>query len=123
MELAIFDLDGVIVDTAKYHYLAWKRLAEELEIPFTLDDNERLKGVSRMRSLQILLELGGRSQSAQEKERLAARKKHLVYAIHRTDGPPERNSPRRSALSGCPKTTRSQNRLGLRQQKCTFYPH
>lgn len=74
MELAIFDLDGVIVDTAKYHYLAWKRLARELQIPFTEEDNERLKGVSRMRSLQIVLELGGRDESAAEKERLAARK-------------------------------------------------
>ena len=54
----IFDLDGVIVDTAKYHFLAWSRLAEELGITFTESDNERLKGVSRMRSLDILLELG-----------------------------------------------------------------
>ncbi|HHY15308.1 MAG TPA: beta-phosphoglucomutase [Firmicutes bacterium] len=89
MELAIFDLDGVIVDTAKYHYLAWKRLAEELEIPFTLDDNERLKGVSRMRSLQILLELGGRSQSAQEKERLAARKNTWYMQYIERMGPNE----------------------------------
>lgn len=56
---AIFDLDGVIVDTAKYHYLAWRRLAQELGFEFTEKDNERLKGVSRMRSLEILLEVGG----------------------------------------------------------------
>ncbi|MDE5944858.1 MAG: beta-phosphoglucomutase, partial [Rikenella sp.] len=56
---AIFDLDGVIVDTAKYHYLAWRRLAEELGFDFSARDNERLKGVSRMRSLEILLEVGG----------------------------------------------------------------
>lgn len=56
---AIFDLDGVIVDTAKYHYRAWRRLAEELGFEFTERDNERLKGVSRMRSLEILLEVGG----------------------------------------------------------------
>ncbi|WP_269522560.1 beta-phosphoglucomutase [Coraliomargarita parva] len=55
---AIFDLDGVIVDTAKYHYLAWRRLAEELRFEFTEADNERLKGVSRVRSLEILLEIG-----------------------------------------------------------------
>jgi beta-phosphoglucomutase len=54
----IFDLDGVIVDTAKYHFLAWKRLADRLNIPFTEKDNERLKGVSRMASLEIILELG-----------------------------------------------------------------
>lgn len=56
---AIFDLDGVIVDTAKYHYIAWKRLADELRFEFTEADNERLKGVSRVRSLEILLEIGG----------------------------------------------------------------
>jgi beta-phosphoglucomutase len=46
----IFDLDGVIVDTAKYHYLAWQKLAQQLDIPFTLKDNEALKGVSRVQS-------------------------------------------------------------------------
>ncbi len=55
----IFDLDGVIVDTAKYHYLAWKKLADELGIEFTEEDNERFKGVSRKRCLEILLEMGG----------------------------------------------------------------
>ncbi len=54
----IFDLDGVIVDTAKYHYLAWKRLADELGIPFTEEQNEQFKGVSRKRCLEILLEWG-----------------------------------------------------------------
>ena len=54
----IFDLDGVIVDTAKYHYLAWKKLADMLNIEFTEEDNERLKGVSRMDSLEIILEIG-----------------------------------------------------------------
>jgi beta-phosphoglucomutase len=55
----IFDLDGVIVDTARYHYLAWKHLADQLGIPFTEADNERFKGVSRRRCLEILLEMGG----------------------------------------------------------------
>lgn len=57
IKLCIFDLDGVICDTAKYHYLAWKELADEMQIPFTLKDNERLKGVSRMASLEIILSL------------------------------------------------------------------
>jgi len=70
----IFDLDGVIVDTARYHYLAWNRLAKELRIPFSEQDNERLKGVSRMKSLDILLSLGGRQASPDEKERLATLK-------------------------------------------------
>ena len=74
IELAIFDLDGVIVDTAKYHYKAWKRLAAELGFFFSEEHNERLKGVSRMRSLEILLEVGGIEKSPEEKEKLAARK-------------------------------------------------
>ena len=55
----IFDLDGVIVDTAKYHYLAWKKLADDLGIGFTEEQNEQFKGVSRKRCLEILLEMGG----------------------------------------------------------------
>ncbi len=73
-DAVIFDLDGVIVDTAKYHYLAWKRLADEKGIPFTEKDNERLKGVSRMASLEILLSLGKLDLSEEEKAVLAERK-------------------------------------------------
>jgi beta-phosphoglucomutase len=54
----IFDLDGVIVDTAKYHYLAWKKLANELGFEFTEEQNELFKGVSRKRCLEILLKIG-----------------------------------------------------------------
>jgi beta-phosphoglucomutase len=71
---AIFDLDGVIVDTAKYHFLAWKRLANELGFDFTETNNERLKGVSRVRSLEILLEIGGLNLDDESKSQLAARK-------------------------------------------------
>jgi beta-phosphoglucomutase len=74
MELAIFDLDGVIVDTAKYHYLAWKRLAREQGFDFTETDNERLKGVSRMRSLEILLEIGDVSADEPARQEMATRK-------------------------------------------------
>lgn len=62
----IFDLDGVIVDTAKYHYLAWKNLADQLGIAFTEEDNEHFKGVSRKRCLEILLEMGGLQVSRQQ---------------------------------------------------------
>lgn len=55
----IFDLDGVIVDTAKYHFLAWRNLAEELGFEFTEEQNELFKGVSRKRCLEILLDIGG----------------------------------------------------------------
>lgn len=70
----IFDLDGVVVDTARYHYMAWKRLAEELGFFFSEKDNERLKGVSRMRSLEILLEVGGIKLNEEEKSKLATKK-------------------------------------------------
>jgi beta-phosphoglucomutase len=74
MRAAIFDLDGVIVDTAKYHYLAWKRLANDLGFDFTETDNERLKGVSRVRSLEILLDIGRLNLDEETKSQLAARK-------------------------------------------------
>ena len=74
IKACIFDLDGVIVDTAKYHYLAWKRLANEMGFDFTEEDNEQLKGVSRVRSLEILLELGGVIKTTEEQETLATKK-------------------------------------------------
>ncbi|HEY5745400.1 MAG TPA: beta-phosphoglucomutase [Chryseolinea sp.] len=74
IKACIFDLDGVIVDTAHYHFLAWKRLADELGIRFTVEDNERLKGVSRMQSMDILLSLGTVSLSQHDKETLANKK-------------------------------------------------
>ncbi|MCG8580027.1 MAG: beta-phosphoglucomutase [Bacteroidales bacterium] len=74
IKACLFDLDGVIVDTAKYHYIAWRELAVELGFEFTEEDNERLKGVSRMTSLNILLEIGGVTLSEEEKLRLAEKK-------------------------------------------------
>lgn len=74
VKACLFDLDGVIVDTAVYHFKSWKRLADELGINFTEHDNERLKGVSRMRSLDIILEIGNVTKTDTEKEELAARK-------------------------------------------------
>jgi beta-phosphoglucomutase len=70
----IFDLDGVIVDTAHYHYLAWKRLALELGYDLTELENEKLKGVSRMQSLNIILDLAGISLNEKHKEMLADKK-------------------------------------------------
>ena len=74
IKACIFDLDGVIVDTAKFHYLAWKRLADEQGIPFTEHDNEQLKGISRMESLDILLSLGSRKVDEKSKAEMATRK-------------------------------------------------
>jgi beta-phosphoglucomutase len=70
----LFDLDGVLVDTAIYHFQAWRKLALELGLDFTHEENERLKGVSRIRSLELILEWGGISKSPEEKEELAGRK-------------------------------------------------
>lgn len=74
IKACIFDLDGVIVDTAHYHYLAWKRLAHELGYHLTEQENEQLKGVSRMESLKIVLRLAGRIVHNGELENLANKK-------------------------------------------------
>ena len=64
----IFDLDGVIVDTAKYHFKAWQSLAKNLQYNFTEQDNEQFKGVSRVRSLELLLEMAQYKATEKEKE-------------------------------------------------------
>ncbi len=64
----IFDLDGVIVDTAKYHFIAWQNLAKSIGIQFTHEDNEQLKGVSRVRSLELILEWGNVQANQEQKE-------------------------------------------------------
>jgi len=70
----IFDLDGVLVDTAVYHYQAWKKLANSLGFDFSHEQNEQLKGVNRMRSLDKILAWGGVEKNQDEKEELAALK-------------------------------------------------
>lgn len=77
----IFDLDGVIVDTAKYHFLAWRKLANGLGIDFTNQENEQLKGVSRIHSLEKILEWGGKTLSDREFTKLMAKKneEYLAY--------------------------------------------
>lgn len=89
MKALLFDLDGVIVDTAKYHFIAWKQIAEELGINFTLQDNERLKGVSRMRSFEIILEIGNVSMSEQGKEDYCTRKNEIYLDYIRKMGKEE----------------------------------
>ncbi len=74
IKLCIFDLDGVIVDTAKYHYLAWKELAKEFGYDLTKQQNEKLKGVSRVQSLKLILQWAGVSKSEEEQKILAAKK-------------------------------------------------
>jgi len=81
IKACLFDLDGVIVDTAKYHYIAWKEMAAELGFDFTEKENELLKGVSRMHSLDILLGIGKISKAEEEKQALAEKKnqRYLEY--------------------------------------------
>ncbi|WP_445453784.1 beta-phosphoglucomutase [Flavobacterium sp. 25HG05S-40] len=80
----IFDLDGVIVDTAKYHFLAWQKIAAELGIEFTPEHNEELKGVSRVRSLEIILKLGNIEASEENKNKWLTQKNedYLSYIEH-----------------------------------------
>ncbi|CAL67100.1 beta-phosphoglucomutase [Christiangramia forsetii] len=70
----IFDLDGVIVDTAKFHFLAWRKLANDLGFDFTEEQNEQLKGVSRVESLKKILKWGDRQLSEEEFNRQMALK-------------------------------------------------
>jgi beta-phosphoglucomutase len=72
IEAFIFDLDGVLTETAEYHYRAWKQLADEEGLPFTREDNEHLRGVSRRQSLLLLLK--GRTLPEEQMENWMARK-------------------------------------------------
>jgi len=80
----IFDLDGVIVDTARYHFLAWQKIAAELGVEFTPEHNEELKGVSRVRSLDIILKLGNIQASEENKNKWLTQKNedYLAYIEH-----------------------------------------
>ena len=77
----IFDLDGVICSTDEYHYRAWKTLADRLGIPFDRERNNRLRGVSRMESLEIVLEKGGRTYTGEEKSAFAEEKNTLYRQL------------------------------------------
>ena len=79
IKACLFDLDGVIVDTAKYHFIAWKEMAVGLGFDFTEKENELLKGVSRMRSLDILLEIGKIDQNPRRKNSSLPIKKNERY--------------------------------------------
>ena len=93
----IFDLDGVIVDTAKYHYLSWRSLANELGFDITLTQNEQLKGVSRVRSLEIILGWGNKTLSKDAFTKYMAEKNdHYLSHIAQMDA--------REILPDIPKT-------------------
>jgi beta-phosphoglucomutase len=81
IKAVIFDLDGVIVSTDEYHFQAWKQLADEERIPFDRKDNERLRGVSRMESLEIILEKSSKTYSPAEKQKMAGRKNDIYREL------------------------------------------
>ena len=81
LEGVIFDLDGVLTDTAELHYQAWKRLADELGLPFDTSVNEHLRGVGRLESLQLIYRSAGVAAPAGEMERLAERKNEYYRAL------------------------------------------
>ena len=82
----IFDLDGVIVDTAKYHFLAWKKLANSIDVDFTETQNEQLKGVSRVKSLEKILEWGKKTISEEEFNSLMnSKNEHYLSFVDKMD--------------------------------------
>ena len=83
MEAFLFDLDGVLTNTSRYHFLAWKQLCSRLKLKFDEQDNHMLLGVSRMRSLEIILELNGCASNFDEKqkEKLADQKNNIYLSM------------------------------------------
>ncbi|MEH6944053.1 beta-phosphoglucomutase [Bacillus sp. JJ722] len=77
IKAVIFDLDGVLVSTDHYHYLAWKKMADQLHIPFDEKKNNELRGVSRMESLELILQQSHSDYSIEEKENLASEKNEI----------------------------------------------
>lgn len=109
LQAVIFDLDGVITDTAEHHYLAWKAIGDELNLPFTREFNENLKGVSRLESLRLLLSLSPveTNYSEEQLNALAERKndlyKELIAQIKPSD-----------VLPGIPELLGQLKRLGIK---------
>jgi beta-phosphoglucomutase len=95
----IFDLDGVICFTDKFHYQAWKKLADRLGIEFDEKINDRLRGVSRMASLEIILEKSARAYSDAEKESFAAEKNDAYRALLENMGKSDVSEEVRDTLS------------------------
>lgn len=104
---AIFDLDGVITDTADFHYTAWKKLADELNIPFDRDVNEQLKGVERMASLEIILRGSPAKYTSEQKEQMAKRKNGYYQELLKKMTPDD-------LLPGAAETLKALRKLGVK---------
>ena len=129
IKAVIFDLDGVICSTDEIHYRAWKAIAEAEGIPFEREDNERLRGVSRLASLEIILEKAGRTYSPEEKEALAEKKNRIYVDGLSAIGPSSIDPGARKALdylrekgikkaigSSSKNTMRILERLGIKEE-------
>ena len=112
LQAVIFDLDGVITDTARYHYLAWKSIADEEGIDFDETINERLKGVSRMESLNIILEKATRPYSSSEREALATTKNNRYVEMLDTLTPDD-------ILPGIPELLTDLSEAGIKTSICS----
>ncbi|UKS29513.1 beta-phosphoglucomutase [Paenibacillus sp. HWE-109] len=97
----IFDLDGVLVHTDQYHYQAWKRMADEEGIVFEESAGDRLRGVSRMESLEVILEKSGRTYTNVEKEALAERKNGYYRELLEQLTPADAAPGSRELLAAC----------------------
>lgn len=99
MKAIIFDLDGVLVHTDQYHYQAWKSLADELNLPFDEKKNDRLRGISRMESLEIVLEDSDKTYTNEEKEHMAEKKNEIYRRLLSQMTPQDVKTEVREALS------------------------
>ena len=99
MKAIIFDLDGVLVHTDQYHYQAWKSLADELNLPFDEKKNDRLRGISRMESLEIVLEDSDKTYTNEEKEHMAEKKNEIYRQLLSQMTPQDVKAEVREALS------------------------
>jgi beta-phosphoglucomutase len=107
IKAVIFDLDGVLVTTDECHFQAWKKVADEEGIPFNWQDNQRLRGVSRMESLDIILEKARKSYHQKEKQAIADKKNaHYVSLIRQLNS--------NAILPGALKCLESLKRAGIR---------
>lgn len=100
----IFDLDGVICSTDEYHYLAWKALSDRLGIPFDRERNNLLRGVSRMASLEIILEKGGKTYTDAEKASFAEEKNALYRELLAQMSPDDLSDNVKNTLEALRKT-------------------
>ena len=126
----IFDLDGVICHTDKYHYMAWKQIADELGIYFDETINNRLRGVSRMESFEIILERYDGTMKEEDKEAYTTKKNEVYKELLKNMSPADLTDEVKETLlalreKGLKLAIGSSSKNAgfiLGQQKCRLYP-